>query len=186
VPPKDVKLSAIEAQAHRRFLKTHLPIGALAFSPSVKYICIGRDGRDVIFSMYNHHANANERWYRAFNDSPGRIGPPILKLPSDIRQYFREWLDGDGYPFWPFFENVRSWGEVRDLPNVLMLHFAWLKRDLPGEIRRIACFLEVPIDEARFPSIVEHCSCDYMKRNATQSVTRLSSTKVRTAAGATC
>jgi aryl sulfotransferase len=52
------------------------------------------------------------------------------------------------------------------LLNVLMLHFARLKRDLPGEIRRIACFLEVSIDEARFPFIVEHCSFEYMKRNA--------------------
>jgi len=64
--------------------------------------------------MYNHHANANERWYQALNDSPGRVGPPIPKPPADIRRlYFREWLDGDGYPFWPFFENVRSWWEVR-------------------------------------------------------------------------
>jgi aryl sulfotransferase len=37
------------------------------------------------------------------------------------------------------------------LPNVLMLHFASLKRDLSGEIGRVASFLEVPIDEARFP-----------------------------------
>jgi aryl sulfotransferase len=169
VPPKEVKLEAVEAQAHRRFLKTHLPIDALVFSPRAKYLYIGRDGRDVIFSMYNHHANANERWYQALNDSPGRVGPPIPKPPSDIRLYFREWLDGDGYPFWPFFENVRSWWEVRELPNVLMLHFADLKRDLPGEIRRVASFLEVPIDEARFSAIVEHCSFDYMKKNAAKS-----------------
>jgi aryl sulfotransferase len=169
VPPKDVKLPAIEAQTHRRFLKTHLPIDALVFSPRAKYLYIGRDGRDVIFSMYNHHANANERWYQALNDSPGRIGPAIPKPPADIRQYFREWLDGDGYPFWPFFENVRSWWGVCDLPNVLMLHFARLKGDLANEIRRIACFLEIPIDEARFPAIVEHCSFDYMKKNAVKS-----------------
>jgi aryl sulfotransferase len=169
VPPKEVKLEAVEAQTHRRFIKTHLPIDALVFSPRAKYLYIGRDGRDVIFSMYNHHANANERWYQALNDSPGRVGPPIPKPPADIRQYFREWLDGDGYPFWPFFENVRSWWEVRDLPNVLMLHFASLKRDLAGEIRRVANFLEVPIDEARFSAIVEHCSFDYMKKNAAKS-----------------
>jgi aryl sulfotransferase len=169
VPPKEVKLEAVEAQVHRRFIKTHLPVDALVFWPRAKYLYIGRDGRDVIFSMYNHHANANERWYQALNDSPGRVGPPIPKPPSDIRQYFREWLDGDGYPFWPFFENVRSWWEVRQLPNVLMLHFASLKRDLAGEIRRVANFLEVPIDEARFPAIVEHCSFDYMKKNATKS-----------------
>ena len=64
---------------------------------------------------------------------------------------FPRWLDGDGYAFWPFFGNVRSWWEVRDLPNVLMLHFASLKRNVSGEIGRVASFLEVPIDEARFP-----------------------------------
>jgi len=170
VPPKEVKLPAVEAQEHRRFIKTHLPVDALVFSPRAKYIYIGRDGRDVIFSMYNHHANANDDWYRALNDTPGRIGPPIPHPPADIRQYFREWLDGDGYPFWPFWENVRSWWEIRHLPNVFMLHFADLKRDLPGEIRRIAAFLEIPVDEARFPAIVEHCSFNYMKKNATKAV----------------
>ena len=59
-------------------------------------------------------------------------------------QYFREWLDGDGYPFWPFFENVLSWWEIRHLPSVALLHFGDLKRDLSGEIRRIAAFLDIP------------------------------------------
>ena len=94
VPPKAVKLAAVEAQTHRRFIKTHLPVDALVFSPKAKYIYIGRDGRDVIWSLYNHHANANEHWYRAMNDTPGRVGPPIPQPPADIRQYFREWLDG--------------------------------------------------------------------------------------------
>ncbi len=170
VPPKDVKLAAVEAQAHRRFIKTHLPVDALVLSPRAKYIYIGRDGRDVIFSLYNHHANATEDWYRALNDSPGRVGPPIPRPPDDIRQYYREWLMGDGHPFWPFFEHVRSWWEVRDLPNVMLLHFSRLKQDLPGEIRRIAAFLDVPIDEARLPVIVEHCSFDWMKRNAGKTV----------------
>jgi aryl sulfotransferase len=170
VPPKAVKLQAVEAQTHRRFLKTHLPIDALQFSPRAKYLYIGRDGRDVIWSMYNHHANANADWYRALNDTPGRVGPAIEKPPADIVQYYREWLDGDGYPFWPFFESVLSWWEIRHLPNVALLHFGDLKRDLSGEIRRIAAFLDIPIDETKFPAIVEHCSLDYMKRNATKAM----------------
>jgi aryl sulfotransferase len=36
------------------------------------HLYIGRDGRDVIFSLYSHHANATEDWYRAINASPGR------------------------------------------------------------------------------------------------------------------
>ena len=65
IPPKEIKLPAVEAQTHRRFLKTHLPVDALRFSPMAKYIYIARDGRDVVWSMYNHHANANQAWYDA-------------------------------------------------------------------------------------------------------------------------
>src|SRR6266850_4386272 len=74
VPPKEEKLAMVEAQTHRRCLKTHLPVDALVFSPKAKYLYIGRDGRDVVWSMYNHHANANATWYAALNDTPGRVG----------------------------------------------------------------------------------------------------------------
>ena len=67
VPPKEVKLPLVEAQTHRRFLKTHLPVDALVFSEKAKYIYIGRDGRDVLWSMFNHHTTANDAWYEALN-----------------------------------------------------------------------------------------------------------------------
>tara|TARA_R110002072_G_scaffold241257_1_gene400149 strand:- start:51 stop:953 length:903 start_codon:yes stop_codon:yes gene_type:complete len=170
IPPKEVKLPMVEAQTHRRFIKTHLPVDALVFSQKAKYIYIARDGRDVVWSLYNHHANANDAWYGALNDSPGRIGPPVDRPTDDIVQYFREWLEQDGYPFWSFWENIRSWHAIRDLPNVHMLHFQMLKQDMPGEIRRIANFLEIEIDESRWGAILEHCSFDYMKKNAVKSV----------------
>jgi aryl sulfotransferase len=169
-PPKAVKLPLVEAQTHRRFLKTHLPVDALVYSPTAKYIYIGRDGRDVVWSMYNHHVNANQTWYAALNDTPGRVGPPIERPPSDIRRYWRDWMDREGHPFWPFWENVRSWWQIRDLPNLLLVHFADLKRDMPGQIRRIAGFLDIPIRDARWNAILEHCSFDWMKQNATKSV----------------
>lgn len=170
VPPKEVKIPAVKDQTHRRFLKTHLPVDALVFSPIAKYIYIGRDGRDVVWSMYNHHANANDFWYHALNDTPGRVGPPIEKPADSVVQYYHDWLDKDGHPFWPFWENVQSWWEVRNLPNVYMLHFSNLKKDMPGEIKKIAEFLEIEIDPAKWDDILEHCSFDYMKRNAAKSV----------------
>src|SRR5215471_16923816 len=45
IPPKAEKLALLEAQSHRRFLKTHLPLDALVFSPQVRYVYVGRDGR---------------------------------------------------------------------------------------------------------------------------------------------
>lgn len=169
VPPKDVKLPAVEAQTHRRFLKTHLPVDALVFSPRAKYIYIARDGRDVVWSMYNHHARANASWYAALNETPGRVGPPIESPPDSIVQYYHDWLDLDGHPFWPFWENVRSWWNVRRLPNVLLVHFADLKADMPGQIHRIADFLGIDVPRSKWPAILEHCSFDYMKRHAAKS-----------------
>ncbi|HKD48923.1 MAG TPA: sulfotransferase domain-containing protein [Rhizomicrobium sp.] len=166
VPPKAVKLPLVEAQTHRRFIKTHLPVDALVFSPRAKYLYIGRDGRDVVWSLYNHHVMANEKWYDALNNTPGRVGPPIEKPCADIRRYFLDWLERDGYPFWSFWENVKSWWEIRGLPNVMLVHFADLKRDMAGQIRRIAGFLDIDVDEEAWPQILEHCSFDYMRSHA--------------------
>lgn len=166
IPPREVKLPALEAQTHRRFVKTHLPVDALRFSDKAKYIFIGRDGRDVIWSMYNHHANANALWYQALNDTPGRVGPPIEPPPADICQYFRTWLERDGFPFWPFWENIRSWWAIRDLPNVKVIHFADMKRDMGSQMRAIADFLGVNPKPEHWPDIERYCSFDWMKANA--------------------
>jgi aryl sulfotransferase len=92
------------------------------------------------------------------------------KPQGDVKEYFHNWLNKDGYPFWSMWENVNSWWEIRDLPNVLFVHFANLKKDMPGEIRKIAAFLDIPIDESKWEAILEHCSFDYMKENAEASV----------------
>lgn len=169
VPPKEVKLEALEAQTHRRFVKTHLPVDALVFSNEARYVYLARDGRDVVWSLYNHHANANALWYELLNDTPGLVGPPIDPPVEDVREYFLEWLEKDGSPFWPFWQNIKSWWDIRHLDNVKMLHFSDLRKDMPGEIRGIAEFLEIPIKEESWQDILLHCSFDYMKKNATQS-----------------
>ena len=159
-------IAGLEHLPHRRFVKTHLPVDALVFSPKAKYIYIGRDGRDAVWSMYNHHANANENWYGALNNTPGLVGPPIGPPPDSVHEYYRQWMEGDGHPFWPYWENLRSWWAVRHLPNVMIIHFNDMKADLAGSIRKIGDFLGIKPDAATLAKIVEHCSFDYMKAHA--------------------
>jgi aryl sulfotransferase len=170
LPPKEIKLAAVEAQAHRRFVKTHLPVDALVYSPKAKYIYIGRDGRDVLWSLYNHHAMGNDAMYDALNNSPGRVGPPLERPTADIREYWHTWLDQDGFPYWSLWDNVRTWWEIRNLPNVLMVHFDVLKKHMPEEMRRIAKFLEIPIDESKWSTIIKHCTFDWMKEHGEKIV----------------
>lgn len=167
VPEKEVKLPALEAQTHRRFVKTHLPVDALVFSPRAKYLYIGRDGRDVVWSLYNHHLNGNQFFYDTLNNTPGRVGPAFKRPPATVRQYYDDWMAKDGHPLWPFWDHIRGWWSLHDLPNVMLLHFAEMKRDLPTAIRRIADFLEIEVDEDVWPDILNHCSFSYMKHHAT-------------------
>ena len=166
IPPAHIKLGGIEAQEHRRFVKTHLPVDALVFSPKAKYIYIARDGRDVVWSLFNHHSRANEKWYDALNNSPGLVGEPMPKPVDSVVDYYNTWLEKDGYPFWSQWENVRSWWASRELPNVMLIHFSNLKADLPGSMRSIAEFLEIDYDAAKWDDMVYHCTFDYMKSNS--------------------
>ncbi len=163
--PQEV-IDGLESQVHRRVIKTHLPVEALVFSPKAKYIYIGRDGRDAAWSLFNHHANATDGYFEAFNETPGRVGPRLERGSADVRDFYAGWFGGDGFPYWPFWGNIRSWWEIRDLPNVKLMHFNDMKADLAGSIREIADFLELQPDAARFPDIVEHCTFDWMKSHA--------------------
>jgi aryl sulfotransferase len=169
-PSKEERLEIVEQQTHRRFLKSHLPVDTLVFSPTAKYIYIGRDGRDVLWSLYNHHRIFKEDVIESIDSVPERTGLPLGEAPTSVIDYFRSWLSKDGYPWWPYWEHIYSWWEIRNLPNVKLLHFSNLKRDMPGEIRRIAAFLDIPIDETKWEAILEHCSFAYMKAHADQSV----------------
>ncbi len=170
LPPKEVKFEAIEAQTHRRFLKTHLPVDALVYSPKAKYFYVARDGRDVLWSYYNHHSKHNDLFYQEINGVGGPGIEPAKPPQHEIHEYFQVWLENDGYPLWRFWHNIRTWWEIRHLPNLMLVHFSALKADMPGQIRRIAAFLDIPIDESKWEAILEHCSFDYMRAHAEPAV----------------
>jgi aryl sulfotransferase len=160
------RLAMLEAQEHRRFLKTHLPVEALGIDPSLRYIYLARDGRDAVWSYHNHFMTLKADRLAAINDAPGRVGPPLERPPESVLDFYRIWFERDGHPYWPFWDHLRGWWAIRDRPEVLLLHFEELRRDLPGSVRRIASFLGIPPDEARLPAILEHCSFDWMKAHA--------------------
>lgn len=166
VIPHEAMMKQLEAQGHRRCLKTHLPADCLVMSPKAKYLYLARDGRDVIWSWYHHLMIMTDEFFEIINYPPDFAGDPMERPNKDVRQFFHDFLDHDAAPCYPYWTSIQSWWELRHLPNVRLVHYNDLKSDMPGEIRRIAAFLDIPIDEAKWPVIVEHCSFDYMKANA--------------------
>jgi aryl sulfotransferase len=180
VPPMEVLAPGLEAQTHRRFLKTHLPADAFRpyYNPRAKYIYVGRDGRDAFMSLMNHWEKANDAWYGALNEAPGRAGPPIPKYQESgtIPEIFDRWLsqaspglegETDGFPFWSLFKNVKTWWELgHQNKNVLFVHFNNMKKGLDGEMVRIGKFLGVEIPDQLLPKMVHACTFDEMHKNA--------------------
>ena len=163
--PGEKILAQANEQRHRRFLKTHLPIDALVFSPKAKYIYIGRDARDVFWSWHHHHSMLTDVAYEHSNP-PDRTWEEFPRPDPDIRKAYHDWLDKDGYPVFPFWSHVQGWWDIRRLPNVKLMHFNQLTADLPGSVRDIATFLDIAIDETAFPRILEYCSLPFMKKRA--------------------
>jgi aryl sulfotransferase len=166
--PLRAMCEALEAQTHTRFMKTHLPATALCLKPGTRYLFVGRDGRDVLWSWYNHHRNLNERFYEIVSSDPGSSAPYMAAPTADVREYFLKWLHEDGYPLWPFWAHVRSWWALRNLPNVMLLHFDDLKQDLAGSIARIAAFIGVHISPADSAHVASRCTFAYMKARASE------------------
>ena len=66
--------------------------------------------------------------------------------------------------------HLATFWEVREQPNVVLVHYADLQRDLEGEMRRIAERLDIEIDEDRFPDLVAAAGFDTMRARADEIV----------------
>jgi aryl sulfotransferase len=143
-----------QAQTHRRFFKTHLPIDTLVYSPMAKYIFVGRDARDVAWALYNNVINLSD-----FAKDQVRMAENVsYNKDPEIIEYYRNFILGDS-----FWEHVGGWWSYRHLPNLMVLHFNNLISDRIGSIRQIADFLGIPLSAGLLDKVVEYTSIDHMK-----------------------
>src|SRR6202030_396285 len=129
-------------------VKTHTAADGIPWFPSASYIVVGRDGRDAFMSFLNHMRSMRpdlmmEMAISAVAEGIEFAGPPPL---DDFHKFYAWWLES---PIW--FEHVASFWAHRHESNVLFAHFNDMTDDLDGEMRRVAQFIGIEIDEARRP-----------------------------------
>lgn len=171
--PVENLLDRLERQAHRRFLKSHVPADAMTLHDAVKYVHVARDGRDTCLSYHNHCSNFSAETLARL-DEIGHADPllasPFPPTPEDPEAFFDRWLttgvgdEADGYPFYSWFNFERTFWQIRRQPNVLMVHYRDLKIDLEGEMRRIARFLGIAVAEDLWPGLVRAATFAEMRR----------------------
>jgi aryl sulfotransferase len=162
--PIEEVLARLEAQRHRRFIKTHTPADGIPFFEDAKYLFIGRDGRDAFMSMCNHLERFRDDVRQDLN---ARIADEdVMPMPDwngDVHGFFSVWLPAMG-----LLEHVAGFWERRRQPNLLLVHYNDLKGDLAGEMRRIATFLDIAVPEAKWPAVVERCTFQSMRARGSQ------------------
>ena len=151
-------LDRLDAQRHRRFIKSHLAVDGLRFFPQAKYIVVGRDTRDVFMSLFNHYSSYTDMMFELFNDSD-RPGPEFPRCPATPGELPLVWAkagwfgwESDGWPFWSHHHHLSTWWAIRERPNVLFVHFGDLKADPQTEMRRIAEFCAIDVSEDSWPA----------------------------------
>jgi aryl sulfotransferase len=163
--PVDDVVGRLDAQAHRRQIKTHTPADGIPWFDDASYIVVNRDGRDACMSFLNHMRSIRPDVFAELAASAIAEGIDLgdgTRPPLDDEHAFFAWYLDDAM----WFNHVNSFWKHRGKAKVLFVHFDDLKADLEGQMRRIAAFLDITIDEGDWPDLVESCTFAAMKQRA--------------------
>jgi aryl sulfotransferase len=173
----------LQAQTHRRFLKTHTPLDGIPNDPRVTYICVGRDPRDVALSIDHHIDNTDVGAFLIAREQAAAIdgielGPlrPVPPRPDGARDRFWQWVDDEtpstlvGSSLRRTVEHLQTFRDAADDLDVVHLHYDDLKDDLEGQMRQLAARLGIGVDEHRWPSLVQAATFESMRSRADTTV----------------
>ena len=173
--PLETVMSDLEEQTHKRFIKTHLPADGLPLYLEVRYIVVGRDGRDLGMSLWNHYSGFTDEALASMGERA--VAEPhdavtIPKAPDDINTFWHNWTtrgafgwQQDGWPFWSDLHVMQSWWDHRDESNVLLFHYADMLADPATAIQQIADFSDIELSAERCAEVVEAVSFESMKKD---------------------
>jgi aryl sulfotransferase len=172
--PRDEVYAQLEAQDHRRFIKTHTPLDGIPVDPQASYIVTFRHPLDMAVSIYYQGNNIDRARMRQLTGQPEPTDPPPPRAP--LRDWVLRWIDRDCDPqaeldslpsvMWHFAD---AW-DRRGEPNVLLVHYDDLSADLGGQMRWLARRLGITVPEPAWPDLIQAATFERMRASASQVV----------------
>lgn len=172
--PKEEVIARLEAQQHRRFIKTHTPLDGIPVDSRATYLVVGRHPLDSAVSLYYQGENIDRARQRQLVEEttgrPAAAGPRRPRKP--VRDWLLDWIDNDASQH-EHMDSIRgvlwhdsdAWAR-RSEPNIVLLHYADLSADLEGEMGRLADRLEITVPEAAWPRLVQAATFASMRASA--------------------
>jgi aryl sulfotransferase len=149
-------MARLDAQTHRRQIKTHTPFDGIPVWEDLRYITVYRHPIDIHFSFVKHAAN---------------MRLDVLKplFPDDPSERFRIFLEGEhlmGASLWSIVNHYRCTLAREPHENLLRLHYADMLRDLDGAMARVARHIGISHPPDVMAALVAAATFDSMKSNA--------------------
>jgi len=167
--PREQVLPLLEAQRHRRFIKTHTPLDGVPLDARATYIVAARHPLDVAVSLYHHSMNIDHARMRQLT---GQQGPVVPAARKPLRDWLLAWIGNDADPreFLDSLPGVMwhlsdAWARRGD-PNVVLVHYSDLSADLAGQMRRLARRLGIAVPEPAWPELVQAAAFERMRASA--------------------
>ncbi len=168
--PRDEVFARLDAQRHRRFIKTHTPLDGIPLDPRSTYIVVARHPLDLAVSLYHQGDNIDRARMRELTGQPEPTGPSPPRLP--VTEWLLGWIGSDDDPrqamdslpgvMWHLSDAWARRGE----PNVLLFHYDDLSADLAGQMRRLAGELRITVPGPAWPGLVQAATFEQMRAAA--------------------
>jgi aryl sulfotransferase len=166
-PLADV-VARLEAQQHRRFVKSHTPLdGLLPLDPRATYVVVVRHPLDMAVSLYHQGANLDRARVAQLT---GTEEPPPVERPG-LHDWLVAWIErdvtaADSLDSLPGVVHhlADAWGRRGD--QVLLVHYDDLAADLSGEMRLLAERLGIDVPPTRWAQLVTAAGFDAMRQRA--------------------
>jgi hypothetical protein len=122
-------------------------LGPSAYSEEARYIAVIRDPKDIFVSSYFF----------------GRDGVMGRAMPS-VDTWFNLFLSEKFVIGGSWADNTASYWAERRRPNVMIVSFKSMKRDLHQTVRDVAHFLDIRVGEDVIDEVCRRSTFEYMKR----------------------
>jgi len=181
ITPRDEVYAQLEAQRHRRFIKTHTPLDGIPVDSRATYLVTARHPLDMIVSLIYQSENIDRDAVRRLTGQLGQPAssgqPPTRAAPRrSLHERVLRWINSDSDPRADMdglpgvMSHLRdAWGR-RGEPNVLLIHYANLSADLEGQMRWLAARLGIRVPEVAWPDLVKAATFESMRSRASQLI----------------
>jgi aryl sulfotransferase len=173
IEPIDVVVARLEAQQHRRVLKTHTPLDGIPLDPRVHYIVVARHPLDMAVSLFHQGNNVDRARLAELTGVPATS--PVRDQPS-VHDWLWAWIQEETTAQEQMDSLVGVIHHIQDAwrrqqdprVDVMLVHYADLSVDLEGSMRAIARRLNLDPPEQVWPALTEAASFGSMRHRADQ------------------